>query len=279
MSDRHARPARRTRSDFPSRSAIGSKTLVLLMALLTTPAVAEPPRVSPDMAACLLVPVPREFRDTGRWTVLADPVIMIGDKLSGVEYWEKRVAALRASQLAAKRGKALNLYLGVDCSRLLTAAAVPPAGKLLSEALPTEWKAAEPFQGQDWEVKPIKPIEAAIAIYRPHAVSTPGDCAEIRTKVPLPHGAGQLVLDLFVVDTYERGTAGCRFMELWIDHNKVWETDLVGSRSGKEWVSVPITAAPGAASLDLRFRVVDRKPLNDATAVLVGRLRLRTRSY
>ncbi|MBI5723600.1 MAG: hypothetical protein HZA50_06555 [Planctomycetes bacterium] len=198
------------------------------------------------------------------------------EALSDVEYWKKRIAAVKEAEAAQKRGKGLNLYLSGDCSRLLTAAAIPPQGTLLSETPATAWSAVkEGTRGQGWEVKPVQPASAAISIYRPEAKSAEGDIAEIGAEIPVPKFTGRLFMDVFVCDTYDRGTKDCRFMELKVNDRQLWQEDIQGSRSGKEWVSVDVTDQAKNGKLVLRFRVTDRKPLNDPTAVLIGAIRLR----
>ena len=64
---------------------------------------------------------------------------------------------------------------------------------------------------------------------------------------------------------------------LWIDDRLLWEEDVAPTRHGKEWVSLDITqlATPGA-TLNLRFRVVDKRGVGDhLTVTFLGPVRLR----
>ena len=104
------------------------------------------------------------------------------------------------------------------------------------------------------------------------------DAAEVYAEVVVPDFTGRLMLDAFVNDTrLENRYPKYRYLQLWMNDRLLWEEDVAPPRDGKEWISLDVTelAKPGA-TLKLRFRVIDKRPVGDHLSVVFsGPIRLR----
>jgi len=158
--------------------------------------------------------------------------------------------------------------------------ASPPAGPVLAGLPAEQWLAQPPRWRAPWALGPLDWREqklTAIAFPR-RSPSKTGDFAEVRATVPRPSFTGRLHLDLFVNDTkIDPEYPQYRYLELWINDRLVWEEDITLARAGREWLSLDVTdAAQSAATLAIRFRLVDRRPVGSYGSVtFLGPLRLR----
>jgi len=212
------------------------------------------------------------------------------EQLGSLDWWKQRAAQRRADmeQRFQKliRGDAASFFpykeQVTDDTRaaLFAALATPPAGEVLAELDAAAWL-QEPcrFSGAfcaglfNWNGQPL----VAIA-YPRHTPSQVDDAGEVRAALPVPEYTGQLVLDAFVNDTrVENRYPGHRYMQLWVNDQLLWEDDIAPSRAGSEWISRDVTElARSSKALQLRFRVLDRRPVGDHLSIaFLGPVRLR----
>jgi len=164
---------------------------------------------------------------------------------------------------------------------LLAPLAKPPTGNVLAKLEAADWL-QEPcrFSGafcagsSEWKGRSL----VAIA-YPRHTPSKIDDAGEVGAALPVPKFTGRLMLDAFVNDTrLENRYPKYRFLQLWVNDHLFWEEDIAPSRDGREWISLDVTElAKPDTMLNLRFRVIDKRPVGDhLTVTFLGPVRLRT---
>jgi len=155
-----------------------------------------------------------------------------------------------------------------------------PAANVLAELGASDWLqqpcrfsgafCAGPFE---WKGRSL----VAIA-YPRRTPSKIDDAGEVGAELPVPEFTGRLMLDAFVNDTrLENRYPKYRYQQLFANDRLLWEEDIAPPRDGNEWISLDMTelAKPGA-TLKLRFRVIDKRPVGDhLTVTFLGPVRLR----
>jgi hypothetical protein len=210
--------------------------------------------------------------------------------------WWNRIADLDAAgwrQLLADRRAQFGprvfdyLFYVASLKSLTAGTDDPPLGwgtgrwektnRIVTTILP-EWH--EQFWG-DWfaGLYEVRDERYAAFVYRRKTFSTDGQYAELPLHVPTGTGHGRLALLLFLANQDKQTIgghyvksrwAGRRFIELWHEDQLLWDADLGIAREPGKWFMIHLPdAPPGAASLPLRLRVLDRKDLFDHTIVLI----------
>ncbi|HPM79189.1 MAG TPA: hypothetical protein PLF81_00745 [Candidatus Anammoximicrobium sp.] len=237
---------------------------------------------------------------------LTEQLARIADELQGLKaiegyrtHWESRFPPLEAWQgLAAQRRSAMHgrlnrllkqspteLFLykpatAEDLAALFADWERPPAGKILAELTAEDWlRAASRWRGA-FVVGPGElQGRKSVAIAHPAKIaSTPGDYAEVRAELPVPKPAKRLLLDAWVEDTRsDNQWREFRFMQLWVNEQRVWEEDVAPDRKGRAWVTIDVSAAAQTADLlKLRFRVEEKRAVsNHLSVTFLGPVRLR----
>ncbi len=211
-------------------------------------------------------------------------------QLAGIDQWKQRAARRRVDMKKRFQrligGGAASFFpykeqaTADTLDTLFAPLAKPPAGNVLAELEAANWLQERcRFSGAFCAGSFERQGRSLVAIAYPRRVpSKIDDAAEVYAEVVVPDFTGRLMLDAFVNDTrLENRYPKYRYLQLWMNDRLLWEEDVAPPRDGKEWISLDVTelAKPGA-TLKLRFRVIDKRPVGDHLSVVFsGPIRLR----